>query len=364
MENKNKKVKIAIIGPYPPPYGGISIHIKRIQNYLEKNYIEYIIYNEIRIIEYENIINVKPISSYKKFFFRIPFLKYDIFHFHSTNLKIHMLLGCYRFFGKKIILTIHGESWYNQLVKLNLVYHYLILLSLRNIDKIICVNSRIKEGLLDLGFNSKKIEVIPAFMPPTPDEIDIKRLPDFFHKIRRKRKFLITANASIIAFYNNEDLYGIDLSIELMKRLINNGYKDIGFIYVIPNIHDYNYFEKMQKLVKKYNLEENFYFYTKPVAYPAVINMCNLFIRPTNTDGDALSVREAILLRIPVISSDVCKRPEGSIIFKKGNVGDLYNKAVNVIKNYTESKKQIENIEFEDNAEKILEVYKKVLNGK
>ena len=118
MENKNKKVKIAIIGPYPPPYGGISVHIKRIKNYFKKNHIEYIIYNESRMVGYENIINVKPINSYKKFIFKIPFLKFGTLHFHSTNLKIQMLLGCYRFLGKKIILTIHGESWFNQLAKL------------------------------------------------------------------------------------------------------------------------------------------------------------------------------------------------------------------------------------------------------
>ena len=364
MENKNKKVKIAIIGPYPPPYGGISIHIKRIKNYFEKNHIEYIIYNETRIVGYENIINVKPIYSYKKFIFKIPFLKFGTLHFHSNELKIQMLLGCYRFLGKKIILTIHIERWLDQLAKLNLVGHYLILLSLRNIDKIICVNPRIKKELLYLGFDSKKIEVIPAFIPPTSDEIEIKQLPEYFHKIRHKHKFLVTANAFRISFYKNQDLYGIDLSIELMKRLIDNGYKDIGFIYVIPDIGDYDYFEKMQDLVKKYSLEDNFHFYTEPIAYPAVINMCDLFIRPANTDGDALSVREAISLQRPAIASNVCRRPEGIILFKNRKVDDLYNKVIYVIENYIKCKKQIESIEFEDNAEKILEVYKKVLNEK
>ena len=364
MKNKNKKVKIAIIGPYPPPYGGISVHIKRIENYFKKNHTEYIIYNESRIVGYENIINVKPINSYKKFIFKIPFLKFGTLHFHVTNLKIQMLLGCYRFLGKKIILTMHGESYFDELAKLNLVGHYLILLSLRNINKIICVNPRIKEGLLDLGLDSKKIEIIPAFIPPTSDEIDIKQLPEFFHKIRHKHKFLITANAFRISFYNNEDLYGIDLSIELMKLLIDNGYKDIGFIYVIPDIGDYDYFKKMQNLVKKYTLEDNFYFYTKPVAYPAVINMCDLFIRPTNTEGDALSIREALTLQKPTIASDVCTRPEGTIFFKNRNIDDLYIKTTDTINNYEEYRAKIENIEFEDNAEKILEVYKKVLNGK
>lgn len=364
MKNKNNKAKIAIIGPYPPPYGGISIHIKRMKNYLEKNHIECTVYNESRIVEYENNINVKPIDSYKRFIFKIPFLKFNILHFHSINLKIRMLLGWYKFLGNKIILTIHGESLHDQLTKLNLIGYYLLLLSLRNIDKIICVNPRTKKELLDLRLNSEKIKVIPAFIPPTPDETKVNQLPEFFHKIRHKHKFLITANASKISFYKNQDLYGIDLSIELMKQLINNGYKDIGFIYIIPDIGDYDYFVKMQNLVKKYSLEDNFHFYTKPVAYPAVINMCDLFIRPTNTDGYGVSIAEAISLKKPVIASNVCKRPEGTILFKNRNIDDLYIKITDVINNYKEHRAKIESIEFEDNAEKILEVYKKVLNGK
>ena len=364
MKNKNNKAKIAIIGPYPPPYGGISIHIKRMKNYLEKNHIECIVYTGSRIVGYENIINVKPINSYKKFIFKIPFLNFNILHFHSINLKIRMLLGWYKFFGKKIILTIHGESLHDQLIRLNFIGRYLLLLSLNNLDEIICVNPRTKEELLDLGFNSIKIEVIPAFIPQASDETDIKKLPEFFHKIRHKHKFLITANASRISFYNNEDLYGIDLSIELMKILFDNGYKDIGFIYVIPDIGDYDYFEKMQNLVKKYNLEDNFHFYTKPVAYPAVINICDLFIRPTNTDGYGVSIAEAISLQIPAIASDVCKRPEGAILFKNRNIDDLYIKITDVINNYGEHRTRIENIEFKDYAEKILELYKKALNGK
>jgi hypothetical protein len=189
-----------------------------------------------------------------------------------------------------------------------------------NISHIISVNSDSKFSFTP----NDKISVIPAFIPPTPDETEINQLPEFFHKIRHKHKFLITANAFRISSYKNQDLYGIDLSIELMKRLIDNGYKDIGFIYVIPDIGDYDYFEKMQNLVKKYNLEDNFHFF----------------------------------------ACDLCKRPEGAILFKNRNIEDLFIKTTDVINNYEEHRAKIENIEFEDNAEKILEVYKRVLTKK
>ena len=37
--------KLAIFGPYPPPLGGISVHIQRMENFLLEKEIDYTIYN-------------------------------------------------------------------------------------------------------------------------------------------------------------------------------------------------------------------------------------------------------------------------------------------------------------------------------
>lgn len=346
------KNKIIIYGILPPPFGGVSVHIKRFKKYLEDSKI--------------NFVFLQSNNSYRKhmfrnlFFSQINFQK-NIIHLHGfqTGKSLLFLLFLMLFFNKKVIVTVHNDRFLLRYNSLKNIKKVITKIFYSNISQIISVNPDSKFGFIP----DNKISTISAFIPPTPDETEINQLPEFFHEIRHKHKFLITANASKISFYNSKDLYGINLSIELMKRLIDNGYKDIGFIYVIPDIGDYDYFKKMQNLVKKYNLENNFYFHTEPIAYPAVINTCDLFIRPTNTDGDALSIREAISLQRPVIASDVCKRPEGTIFFKNRSIEDLYIKTTDVINNYEEYKAKIKSIEFEDNAEKILEVYKRVLNG-
>ena len=354
-------MKIAILGIFPPPIGGISIYIKRFYFFLNEKGISYILYNSGEYVNKEkNIIHV----SFKRKLFELIFDRTDIIHSNEIGIKSRILIPLFRLFNKKVILTIHGYSFKNQINKLKGIKKALFIFQMKLYNNIIAVNPNIKDLLIKNGINKSKISVIPAFIPPTSEETDINQLPNFFNKVRKKHKFIITANAFKISFYNNQDLYGIDLSIELMKKLVDNGHKDIGFIYVIADIGDYEYYKKMQNLVKEYNIENYFRFYTKHVAYPAMINMCDLFIRPTNTDGDALSVREALTLEIPAIASDVCKRPEGTILFKNRDIDDLYNKTKYVIDNYDEFKQQIANIEMEDNAEKILEVYKKVLSEK
>ncbi len=58
-----------------------------------------------------------------------------MFHFHSIDIKIRILLGVYNFFGKKIILTVHGESLTDQLKSSNFITRYLLLKSLNKLGK-------------------------------------------------------------------------------------------------------------------------------------------------------------------------------------------------------------------------------------
>jgi glycosyltransferase involved in cell wall biosynthesis len=45
----------------------------------------------------------------------------------------------------------------------------------------------------------------------------------------------------------------------------------------------------------------------------------DLFVRPNDRDGDALSVREALALGVPVVASDVGSRPPEAILFAAGD---------------------------------------------
>jgi hypothetical protein len=79
-------------------------------------------------------------------------------------------------------------------------------------------------------------------------------------------------------------------------------------------------------------------------------------LRPTKSDGDALSIRESLFLKIPVITSNVVPRPSGSIVYDINSPNDLYNKTVNLIDNYEDHIAMIgnNNMSF---AEEIIEQY-------
>ena len=77
-------------------------------------------------------------------------------------------------------------------------------------------------------------------------------------------------------------------------------------------------------------------------------------MRPTNTDGDANSLREALYFEVSSIASDAAARPDGTILFKNRDANDFISKVKHILDNYTSSKKKLKTLKLEDNSEKLL----------
>ena len=76
-------------------------------------------------------------------------------------------------------------------------------------------------------------------------------------------------------------------------------------------------------------------------------------------DGDSISVREAIQMNLKVVASDVAKRPNGVVIYQKGNISDFLSKVLN---NIQKKKKVNSNTNEFENYNKILKLYLKLFN--
>ena len=274
------------------------------------------------------------------------------------------------FKNRKKVLTIHGESkdlfdhkWVRD-HKFIFMHKYLpklslMALSLNSFDVIICVKKGDKEYLKAKGVNKPVLEV-PAFIFPFDDELTI--IPKYILDFISSKKFVISANASLIQFYDHKDLYGIDMCIDLIEML-NANKKDIGMVFCLPSINDALYFNKLQNLIIDKGIERNFLFVNEKIELYPIIQRSQLFLRPTNTDGDAVSIREALLYKTPTIASDICVRPKGTILFKTRDINDLYNKTVDVINNYEKAKERLGSIELKDNALKLLKIYEEFIGN-
>ena len=103
------------------------------------------------------------------------------------------------------------------------------------------------------------------------------------------------------------------------------------------------------KILKR---DDNIFFIDYPHPYFEVLKHSDFFIRNTSTDGDALSVKEALWLGVPALCSDVVDRPEGVRLFKY-NDKDSFEACLNSID--TKNPAQIRN-----GAEDVLGIYKDI----
>lgn len=312
----NTKINVLITGPMPPPAGGISIHLQRLQYLLKEEFnLDFIDESSEKKKLYFNI------KSLNLFVYLKKIIKADLVFIHSGNRlfkKLHILLG--KIFGKKVIITIHGYG--KKRTGLFRVYDQLIF---NMSNKIILVNPEIRQKL---NLNEKKIVVKNAFLPPVlSEEPKLSNIIEArLNESKKQNKTIICANASRLDSYNGEDLYGLDMSVEAIKMLVNEGFQ-VDLIYIVSSLEaGEDRFQKAQSLIQQYQIQSSFFLINEKASFVKLIEQSDMVIRPTNTDGDSLTIREGLYLNKIVLASDVVERPEGTKLFKTRNTEDLFEK--------------------------------------
>lgn len=312
----DKKRKILITGPLPPPAGGISIHLYRLKQLLDPFYdIDIIDESRSKKNQYFNI------RSLNIFRYLSKINQTDLVYVHSGNRlfkKINIFSAL--LFRKKLIVTIHGYG-----KKRNRLLKWWDELFFNRADKIVLVNQEIHDKLT---LNKKKCLVQHPFLPPVMSQEP--PLPpiilDILQDIRKKGKKVICANASRLDTYNGEDLYGLDIALEALNTLNKKG-KPFFLIFNVSSLDNgQEKYENAQAFIRQNNLIDSCIVISEKISFVKLIEQSDLVIRPTNTDGDALTIREAIYLNKKVIASNVVKRPDGTVLFANRDANDLAEK--------------------------------------
>jgi glycosyltransferase involved in cell wall biosynthesis len=314
-------MKNYIVGHLPPPIGGVSVYIYRLKKQFERNSID------IDIIDFSRLNWLSKIFSIIKIIFNPVSCS---FYLNTSNYYFMILLLC-RPFKSKINFFDHN---YRFLENLTSFQKRLLSLFFKRVNEFCVVEQKVidyyKSNQIQIPIN---ITIKNAFIAP-PEEDEAKIFNTYDDKVNlflKRHTPLLIANAFKIEFYKNVDLYGLDFCIEVTNRL-KTTFKDIGFVFAISDDkHNELYINQLMNRIQELDLEENFIFLTGSKEIWPLFKKTDLFIRPTSTDGDAISIREAMYFGCPVIASDVCKRPEGTIYFKNREIDDLFEKCYTLL---------------------------------
>ncbi len=318
-------MKKEIWGFAPPPTGGISVYCKRLIDKLHAK-DEHIIMRNFAasksgcgyIVDVKN----KLIE-----FFKLLFVSKRLIHSQFTNFKLLLLLYLFGW-RHDIIMTLHNR----RLVMLN-GWKRRIVNRLFQRVKYVIYNDPTYTPLLREKFDidDTKIVLLPTYISPGKDEL--KGLTKDIAEFLSRHTYNLSANASRII--KNEffgDLYGLDQLIYLMDRLVHEKGLDVGLVFCVSDIFNHEYYNHCIAKIKELGLERHFLFAIAPsVNGFEVWSATDVFLRPTMSDMEGVSVKEALQFGTPVVASDVCTRPKEAVLYRTGDAEDLFDKTYTLL---------------------------------
>lgn len=275
--------KIIIIGTLPPPIGGVSIYNQRLFDYLQKE--EHI---DVEFIDYKR----KTIFEVLKAVFG-----HKIIYLNCSSSSFKLLLAVVsRLFNKKFVVTFHG----------NMERHSR---SVNFIDKLVLKLSTLTIVLNKQSFAfakgyTNKLFLGTSFIPPSHKEELSPEIKNLLIKCRENYKVICSSNAHNLSIdkFGNE-IYQVRFLLDIFTEL-----PDCCIILSDPSGMYSNYLEQHKVVIPI-----NVFIIKITHSYFELLRHIDVMLRITTTDGDSISVREALYLNKVVIASNSVDRPTGVI---------------------------------------------------
>jgi glycosyltransferase involved in cell wall biosynthesis len=279
---------LLIIGKRPPPVGGVTIHVDRLLMWLDKSSLSYRFYdlNHFSILSF--------IGNISKF-------RYVHLHSSSPILRLLFVFIC-QLLNKVSIVTIHGN-----LGRYNKFYNILDSLAVKFSRYPIVINQ--KSFLKAMKLNKSTI-LISAYIPSIYEKDLEETITDKLINMRKSLKLICVTNAyNYSTDKDGTEIYGI---LDLVAYFHNH--LDYGFIISDPS-------GSYSKIID--DIPSNIIIIGEPHSFIKVLQFADCFIRYTSTDGDSLSIHEALDNNVSVIATDVVDRPHGVLCVPRGDFNKL-----------------------------------------
>lgn len=282
-------MKILLIGPVPPPHGGISVHVSELRRQLTAAGIP------CEVLDTRDVRRGFTMWRYAWNGWTLHL------HTNGHNAKswwLALLCGIAGRLAAGCVLTLHSgmapaylnsSPWRMSVARMVCGLY----------TRVVCVSPAILDAV-----PNDRTEILPACLPVARGTAAVgDRLAAW---IEGRRPLLSTA-----LFFRPE--YGFDVLSAAMKRL-REAHPALGCV-VMGGTAPYT--------------DGGTMFLTGDLDHDtclALMARSDVFVRPTLQDGDSISVREALSLGVPVVASRVGTRPDGVVLFRPGDAEDLASK--------------------------------------
>ncbi|WP_159818028.1 hypothetical protein [Colwellia sp. 20A7] len=286
-------MSICVAGRFPPPIGGVSVYVTRRYAGLLKASEQV---TKLDFSEKNFLLNL----------FNSKAQKYEV---NSLNLFVVL---AFLFLGKirNSVFIDHNASRHYSGIK-----RKLLLAILKYCDGIYVVNPKLVL-FYPPQFN---VELISPFLPPDESEYNsiVENYPEPVKTFINDGSFTVNSAWKYIPC-EGEDLYGVGTSLKLLDAIPSMKLLLVIGIYepeILP--------EECKELIEKHIESGRLCILTGQHQLWPVFKKKPTCLRLTPTDGDSVSVREALYFSCLTIASNSIARPKGCVSYEYDSFEDL-----------------------------------------
>jgi len=300
---------ILIIGKIPPPIGGVTTFVLRQVTYMKQKG------NNVELFPLFSLSDIKVLIN-------ILLHRYDSYQLNAISLPIliFFMLTCNL---RKVEVVDHNHSRH---FKNNLVTKLKLWL-LRHTNKVCLVDKHLKSNYPTDFIN---FSVINPFLPPTEGERSnaVNNIPHDIKEFANGKGKIIVLSAWRYIEEDGIELYGLNQAVNSFLA-IESKLNGVGVVICIGD-STYNT-DKIKALKLLATSSNNIMFWEGCSASWALFTNNTLYLRPTSTDGNSISIHEALYFQAKVLASDVVDRPDGCTTYQYRNNQDLQNQILNIL---------------------------------
>ncbi len=308
-------MKVLLVGAYPPPYGGVQVHLVHLERFLASKGHECFVINMGKNKRLRSSKLVSPKRAYQVTY-QLFKKRNHVCHLHFGGVLHARLLLLALFssllFYSKCVITVHSGGLPVWGHPRNFLRRLLLKTSFAWCRAIICVNPEIADYFKKLGIKPERIQIISPFA--FGNNFTNSPLPETINYFIRTKKPLL-CNIGLL-----EPEYDLELLLRVFGRFVDE-YPQAGLVMIGCG----SLYRNLEKMTSELDLEGKALL-TGDLDHEDTLKILassDCFIRTSRYDGDCISLKEAIQLGIPAIASDTGLRPKQAILFPIGDEGAL-----------------------------------------
>jgi glycosyltransferase involved in cell wall biosynthesis len=315
-----RPIAVALVGPFPPPYGGMGVYFSSIEAGLRQEGME-----PLRVpVPYAGVggwrRHLGRVAIFARAALTVLRTRPDVVHCvtgSQPNLIGNILpLVAARVARRPSILSIAGGEFHAAVTGYRGARRRLVRFILTRPRLLVACTDEIAEALRAIGVREPRIVTASNALPVRLDPRADQALPLEVEDFADAHAPLIASISGWYGFYGSQDL------VEAVRELRASD-PQVGLVLMVKGGGDAGFRAGLLDLLARDGLRDAVLVREDERAVFPILRRADAFVRTPHREGDAISVREALAVGTPVVASDVGFRPSGVVRYRPADPGDL-----------------------------------------